>query len=74
MRAVLYLRVSTIEQTTENQERELREAAGRKGWNVVKVYEDRGIRAPRVAMAGRHSMPCARLPCVASRRGDGLVG
>src|SRR4029078_6302462 len=42
-RAVLYLRVSTIEQTTANQERELRQAAERAGWGVVKVYKDHGI-------------------------------
>ena len=42
-RAVLYLRVSTIEQTTANQERELRQAAERAGWEVVKVYKDHGI-------------------------------
>ena len=30
MRAALYLRVSTIDQTTENQERELRAAADRR--------------------------------------------
>src|SRR5436190_14052748 len=42
-RAVLYLRVSTIEQTTANQERELREVAGRMGCDIVKVYKDHGI-------------------------------
>jgi DNA invertase Pin-like site-specific DNA recombinase len=42
-RAVLYLRVSTIEQTTANQERELKQAAERAGWEVVKVYKDHGI-------------------------------
>ena len=42
-RAVLYLRVSTIDQTTANQERELREVAERAGWEVVKVYRDHGI-------------------------------
>jgi DNA invertase Pin-like site-specific DNA recombinase len=42
-RAVLYLRVSTIEQTTANQERELREIAGRMGCEIVKVYKDHGI-------------------------------
>ena len=42
-RAVLYLRVSTVEQTTANQERELREVAARAGWNVTKVYRDHGI-------------------------------
>ena len=36
-RAVLYLRVSTIDQTTANQERELREIAGRMGCEIVKV-------------------------------------
>jgi DNA invertase Pin-like site-specific DNA recombinase len=42
-RAVLYLRVSTVDQTTANQERELREVATRAGWEVVKVYKDHGI-------------------------------
>jgi len=42
-RAVLYLRVSTIDQTTANQERELRQVAERAGWEVVKVYKDHGI-------------------------------
>jgi DNA invertase Pin-like site-specific DNA recombinase len=42
-RAVLYLRVSTIDQTTANQERELRAVAERAGWGVVKVYRDHGI-------------------------------
>jgi DNA invertase Pin-like site-specific DNA recombinase len=42
-RAVLYLRVSTIDQTTANQERELREIAGRVGYEIVKVYKDHGV-------------------------------
>jgi DNA invertase Pin-like site-specific DNA recombinase len=42
-RAVLYLRVSTIDQTTANQERELREVATRMGCEIVKVYKDHGI-------------------------------
>src|SRR6185436_13597105 len=42
-RAVLYLRVSTVEQTTANQERELQAIAERMGWEVVKVYKDHGI-------------------------------
>jgi DNA invertase Pin-like site-specific DNA recombinase len=42
-RAVLYLRVSTIDQTTANQERELKQAADRAGWQVTKVYHDDGI-------------------------------
>src|SRR6516164_3431687 len=42
-RAVIYLRVSTIDQTTANQERELRYIAGRTGCEIVKVYKDHGI-------------------------------
>jgi DNA invertase Pin-like site-specific DNA recombinase len=42
-RAVLYLRVSTIEQTTANQERGLRQVAERMGCEIVKVYKDHGI-------------------------------
>jgi hypothetical protein len=42
-RAVLYLRVSTVDQTTANQERELREIAGRMGCEIVQVYKDHGI-------------------------------
>jgi DNA invertase Pin-like site-specific DNA recombinase len=42
-RAVLYLRVSTIDQTTANQERELREVATRMGCEIVKIYKDHGI-------------------------------
>src|SRR5262249_9576999 len=42
-RAALYLRVSTTEQTTENQERELREVAGRMNCDITKIYCDHGI-------------------------------
>jgi len=42
-RAVLYLRVSTIDQTTANQERELREVASRMGCEIVRVYKDHGM-------------------------------
>jgi len=42
-RVALYLRVSTGEQTTENQRRELEACALRHGWDVVAVYEDAGI-------------------------------
>ena len=41
-RAVLYLRVSTVDQTTANQERELRGIAGRMGCEITKVYRDHG--------------------------------
>src|SRR3974377_1872416 len=52
-RAVLYLRVSTLDQTTANQERELREIAGRMGCEIVKVYKDHGISGTR----GRDKRP-----------------
>jgi DNA invertase Pin-like site-specific DNA recombinase len=42
-RVALYLRVSTTEQTVENQQRELRAVAERHGWNVVAVFTDAGI-------------------------------
>jgi DNA invertase Pin-like site-specific DNA recombinase len=42
-RAVLYLRVSTIDQTTANQERELRQIADRAGWSIIHVNKDHGI-------------------------------
>jgi DNA invertase Pin-like site-specific DNA recombinase len=42
-RAAIYLRVSTDEQTTENQERSLREVAARSGHEIVAVYRDEGI-------------------------------
>jgi DNA invertase Pin-like site-specific DNA recombinase len=43
MRAALYLRVSTTDQDTERQERELRAVAKARGWKVVEVYVDHGI-------------------------------
>lgn len=42
-RVAIYSRVSTDNQTTENQERELRAVAKRQGWQVVKVYTDHGV-------------------------------
>jgi DNA invertase Pin-like site-specific DNA recombinase len=52
-RAVLYLRVSTVEQTTANQERELQAIAKRMGWEIVKVYKDHGISGAK----GRNGRP-----------------
>ena len=43
MKAVLYLRVSTKDQDTGNQRRELEAAATRLGHTIVGIYEDRGI-------------------------------
>jgi DNA invertase Pin-like site-specific DNA recombinase len=58
-RAVLYLRVSTIEQTTANQERELREVAGRMGREIVHVYKDHGVSGAK----GRDKRPAFDRMC-----------
>ena len=58
-RAVLYLRVSTIEQTTANQERELRDVAGRIGCEIVHVYKDHGISGAK----GREKRPAFNRLC-----------
>jgi DNA invertase Pin-like site-specific DNA recombinase len=52
-RAALYVRVSTDAQTLENQIRELRQVAERRGWNVVEVYRDAGISGAK----GRNGRP-----------------
>jgi DNA invertase Pin-like site-specific DNA recombinase len=52
-RAAIYVRVSTDRQTVENQLRELRQIAERRGWEVVKAYGDAGISGSR----GRNDRP-----------------
>src|ERR1700722_6064507 len=42
-RVALYLRVSTSDQTVENQRRELQAIAERHGWQVVAEFADEGI-------------------------------
>ena len=42
-RAAIYLRVSTNDQTTQNQRRELEAIAVHSGWDVVEVFEDAGV-------------------------------
>ena len=65
MRAALYLRVSTTEQSTDNQERELRATADRLGHTIVEVYRDFGISGGK----GRNKRPAFdRLHKDASRR------
>ena len=49
----MYLRVSTGEQTTENQRRELEEVAKRSGWEIAGIYEDAGISGAK----GREKRP-----------------
>src|SRR5215470_7631424 len=65
MRAAIYLRVSTTEQTTDNQECELRVAAERMGHTVVEVYADNGVSGSK----GRDKRPAFdRLHRDAARR------
>jgi DNA invertase Pin-like site-specific DNA recombinase len=63
-RAVLYLRVSTVDQTTANQERELRGIAARMGCEIVKVYRDHGISGAK----GRNGRPAFDALCKAAAR------
>jgi len=65
-RAVLYLRVSTLDQTTANQERELRDIAGRMGCEIVRVYKIMASAAPGDATSGRRSTSWAVMPRVAN--------
>ena len=62
MHAALYLRVSTTDQTTENQERELRAAADRLGHVIVEVYRDHGFSVGRDARSGRLSTSSTGMP------------
>jgi hypothetical protein len=61
-RVGVYIRVSTDGQTTANQRRELEAVAARSGWEVVGIYEDAGIPAPRAARSAPASIGCLRTP------------
>src|SRR5262245_57594998 len=52
-RAALYVRVSTDHQSVENQIRELRQVAERRGWTIVEVYRDAGVSGAK----GRDQQP-----------------
>jgi DNA invertase Pin-like site-specific DNA recombinase len=67
-RVAVYLRVSTTEQATTNQRRELRAVAKRHGWSVVQEFEDAGISGAK----GRKDRPAldALLKSVARREVD----
>jgi DNA invertase Pin-like site-specific DNA recombinase len=58
-RAAVYLRGSTFDQSTANQERELREVASRIGCEIVKVYKDHGISGAK----GRDKRPAFDALC-----------
>src|SRR5215469_7215458 len=52
MRATLYLRVSTADQSSDLQQRELLDFAERQGWEIVETYDDiiSGTKASRPAL------------------------
>ena len=54
MRAAIYTRVSTADQNSELQVRELNEYASKQGWEVVKAYQDvmSGAKASRPGLNG----------------------
>lgn len=67
-RVALYLRVSTDRQTVVNQEQALRAICERQGWEIVEVYQDRGISGAK----GRDQRPAFDALCkdAARRRFD----
>jgi DNA invertase Pin-like site-specific DNA recombinase len=64
MKAALYLRVSTSEQTTDNQRRELEQACERHGWTLTRVFQDEGISGAK----GRDKRPAFDALCKAIAR------
>lgn len=69
-RAALYLRVSTDNQSTDNQRRELEAVAARAGWTIACVLEDAGLSGAK----GRDRRPAFdRLHRMITRREVDLV-
>src|SRR5579863_6719458 len=68
MRAALYARVSTDEQSCDVQLRELREACARRGWTIAAEYIDEGISGAK----GRDQRPAfdRLLKAVTTRKVD----
>jgi DNA invertase Pin-like site-specific DNA recombinase len=70
MKAALYLRVSTTDQSVENQRRELQAVADRMGHDVIEIYADNGVSGAK----GRDKRPgFDRLLWDAARRKFDLV-
>lgn len=61
----IYLRVSTHDQTTANQRRELERVADQRGWRITQVYEDAGISGAK----GRDRRPAFDRLCKDAARG-----
>lgn len=65
-RVAIYARVSTDDQTVENQCRELRAVADRHGWDVVQVFTDQGVSGAK----GRDKRPGFDALCKGVSRRD----
>jgi DNA invertase Pin-like site-specific DNA recombinase len=69
MRAAIYVRVSTDKQTVENQVRELRQIAERRGWEIVEQYSDAGISGSK----GRNGRPGLDLIAQPSKSASAII-
>lgn len=69
--AAIYMRVSTDQQTTENQRLELERVAAKSGWRIVEVFEDAGISGSK----GRDKRPAldAMLKAATKRKFDVIM-
>src|SRR6516162_593902 len=72
-RVGLYLRVSTDDQTLENQRQALTEAIERRGWRIVETFEDNRSAVPRAGTSGFRSA-AESADEAQDRRGCGMVG
>ena len=63
MRVAIYVRVSTGEQTTENQKLELLNVIQQRGWKIVKTFEDEGISGAK-GRSGRPALDDMLKRCV----------
>jgi DNA invertase Pin-like site-specific DNA recombinase len=66
MRVALYLRVSTSEQNTANQARELKKVCVQRGWFIARIFEDHGISGAK----GRDKRPALDQMLKAATRGE----
>lgn len=69
--AAIYMRVSTDQQTTDNQRLELEKVAAKSGWQIIEVYEDAGISGSK----GRDKRPAldAMLKAATKRKFDVMM-
>jgi DNA invertase Pin-like site-specific DNA recombinase len=65
-RVGLYLRVSTKDQTTENQQIDLQRVAAQRGWTIVETYRDHGISGSK----GRDKRPAFDKLCRDATNGN----